>query len=466
MEKTFEEACVCVRAIMEGRWRAACDEEKARILEREKRAIMGYEEEIFDYQKTISEILREEGLGAVPCPSWYRDAAEGVFAELYGLAGLTPWVYDATPAYRDSSSAKLIGDRLYCLIDGKSVLQPQRISRDRRAQLRRALLLSTPQERAEKGFHEIYLHNGIRVTIYAGERTKPEQDIMVFRKYLLKELTLENLAELGTIPKEAIPLFRGMIRVGFNILIGGPVRSGKTTFLQIWQKEEDPRLEGLAISTDPETPWHVLMPEAPIMQIVADGENELEALTKSLLRGDNDYVLLEEMRDAAAYRLALEITSIGTRRCKCTIHTQDPVGLPYRMATRICSRYGGSEQNLIRQICKNFHYLFEFAQEEADRSKKKLRQIVEYCSEPESGRIAIHTICQYDPRTERWNWNAHFGEDKKKIGLLYPKEVEEMQIKLKELAARNPLMGKSTVYPRYFEGNRTEHAPEKGQVQS
>ncbi len=91
---------------------------------------------------------------------------------------------------------------------------------------------------------------------------------------------------------------------------------------------------------------------------------------------------------------------------------------------------------------------------------------MEYCSEPESGRIAIHTICQYDPRTERWNWNAHFGEDKKEIGLLYPKEVEEMQIKLKELAARNPLMGKSTVYPRYFEGNRTEHAPEKGQVQS
>ena len=130
------------------------------------------------------------------------------------------------------------------------------------------------------------------------------------------------------------------------------------------------------------------------------------------------------------------------------------------------SRYGGSEQNLIRQICKNFHYLFEFAQEEADRSQKKLRRIVEYCSEPESGRIAIHTICQYDPRTERWNWNAHFGEDKKEIGLLYPKEVEEMQIKLKELAARNPLMGKSTVYPRYFEGNRTEHAPEKGQVQS
>ena len=75
--------------------------------------------------------------------------------------------------------------------------------------------------------HEIYLHNGIRVTIYAGDRTKPEQEVMVFRKYLFKDLSFENLAELGTIPREAIPLFRDMIRIGFNILIGGPVRTAR-----------------------------------------------------------------------------------------------------------------------------------------------------------------------------------------------------------------------------------------------
>lgn len=465
MKQTFEEACALVQAVMEGRWRAADDEAKAMLLEREKRAIMGYEEEIESYQADIRAILAEADVTDAGIPPWYRSAEEGVFAELYGLAGLTPWVYDATPAYQASSSAKLIGDRLYCLIDGKTVLQPQRISRERRAQLRRALLLSTPQERVEKGFHEIYLHNGIRVTIYAGDRTKPEQEIIVFRKYLLKDLSFENLAELGTIPREAIPLFRDMIRIGFNILIGGPVRSGKTTFLQIWQREEDPSLEGLAISTDPETPWHVLMPDAPIMQIVADGAEALESLTKSLLRGDNDYVLLEEMRDAAAYRLALEITAIGTRRCKCTIHTQDPEGLPYRMASKICARYGGQEQNLMQQICKNFHYVFEFAQVEEDRSRKLLKRIVEYCCEPESGRVAVHTICKYDPHTQAWNWHAHFGEDKKEIGLLYPKEAEQMQIKLKSLEERNPLMGKTTIYPRYFDANRSTHAPEKGKVQ-
>ena len=40
-----------------------------------------------------------------------------------------------------------------------------------------------------------------------------------------------------------------------------------------------------------------------------------------------------------------------------------------------------------------------------------------------------------------------------------------MQIKLKSLEERNPLMGKTTIYPRYFDANRSTHAPEKGKVQ-
>ena len=62
----------------------------------------------------------------------------------------------------------------------------------------------------------MYLHNGIRITIYSGDRTKDDQDIMVFRKYVLQDLTFEQLADKGTIPREAIPLFRKMIGIGFN----------------------------------------------------------------------------------------------------------------------------------------------------------------------------------------------------------------------------------------------------------
>ena len=78
--------------------------------------------------------------------------------------------------YKKSSSAKLIGDSLYCLIDGKSVLQPQKIPYQRRHQLITALLPDSPKERKEDSFHEVYLTNGIRVTIFSGEITKPGLD--------------------------------------------------------------------------------------------------------------------------------------------------------------------------------------------------------------------------------------------------------------------------------------------------
>lgn len=445
---SFEEACECVRIHMEQEWNLYDDLEKQEMLERERAAILGYEDEMQFYKDKITEIINSEKLQA-EVPAWYESLSEGVFAELYGLAGLSPWVYDKTEAYRNSSSAKLIGDSLYCLIDGKSCLQPQKIGRERRTQLRRAFLMTSPRERMEKGFHELYLKNGIRVTIYAGERTKPDQEIMVFRKYILKELTFPMMAELGTIPQEAVTLFEMMVKIGFNMLFAGTVRSGKTTFLQTWQSYESSELEGLAISTDPETPWEKIMPKTPLMQLVADGE-ELESITKSLLRGDNDYVILEEMRDAQSYRLSMELASIGEGRCKATVHTGDVTNLPYKIASKIRETYGGDEQSLISQVFKSFDYVFEFCQMKDDRSAKKLKSISELCYDAETDRVCIHRICTYIDEAQGWVWSYHVGKDKKNKTDGFSREDEIMKKELKTLSEKYPMFGNNVIYPRYY----------------
>ncbi|MBR6584059.1 MAG: Flp pilus assembly complex ATPase component TadA [Firmicutes bacterium] len=450
MEKniTFEEGCRRVEAVFERDWKGTDELARMERLELEKRAIMGYEDAMNQYLERINEIIEEENLGNMQFPQWYRNLSEAVFHELYGLAGLAPWAYDQTEEYRMSSSAKIIGDRMYCLIEGTAVLQPQTIERQRREQLKRALLLSTPGERLEKGFHEIYMRNGIRITIYSGERTKDGQDVMVFRKYILQELTFEEMVRLGTIPEEAVPLFRVMIRLGFNVIFAGPVRSGKTTFMQIWQKHENPSLEGMAISTDPETPWHEIMAEAPVMQLVADGE-QLENITRSLLRGDNDYVILEEMRDAQAYRLALEITSTGTRRSKATVHTGDPVMLPYTMASKIRTKYGGDTQGIILQIFRNFNYILEFCSDEDNRGRKRLKSMWEYCYDAEKDRPAVYCICRYDG-SGNWKWQYHLGADKVAAAGMRPEDFAEMEAIMKDLERRNPLTEGRVIYPRYY----------------
>ncbi|MEE0741182.1 MAG: ATPase, T2SS/T4P/T4SS family [Emergencia sp.] len=449
----FYRICRIIEQEFNKEWNETDDETKNRKLEREKRAIMGFEEETVFYKERIREILQDKKLYDSWYPPWYPNLYEGVFAELYGLAGLAPWAYDMEEKYCRSSSAKLIGDRLYCMIDGRAQLQPQRIGKRRREQLKRTLLLATPHERLEYGFHEVYLHNGIRITIYSGDRTKEDQDVMVFRKYVLKKHTFLGLWEKNTIPREAIALFMKMIEAGFNMIFTGSVRSGKTTFMQIWQQYEDPSLEGLAIATDPETPWHLLMPEAPIMQLVADGQR-LASMTKSLLRGDNDYILLEEMRDAEAFHLALDITSTGTTRCKATVHDNDGVNVPYKMASKIRERYGGQTRELIAQVYKNFDYAVELCQDPEDKGRKIMKGIVEYVYDAREDRVIARQICQYDFAEGCWRWNSKGGLAKMDK---YPQRlgvIKEMNQILKVLAARYPITGETVMYPAYYSGER------------
>lgn len=449
----FYRLCQSIEARFEAEWKDTEESGKRQRLEREKRAMMGDAQETRYYKEKIAQMLFAQGEEGTAYPPWYSSLADGIFHEVYGLAGLAPWAYDEKPAYANSSSAKLIGDRLYCLIDGVSQLQPQRIAEKRREQLKRTLLLATPRERLEEGFHEVYLHNGIRITIFSGERTKAGQDVMVFRKYILKELTFEKLAELGTIPREAIPLFRVMIRIGFNVLFAGQVRSGKTTFMQVWQREEDPKLEGLAIATDPETPWHELMPDAPIMQLTADGA-ELDRIGKSLVRGDNDYVLLEEMRDATAYHLALEITSTGTMRSKATIHDRSAENIPYKMACAIREKYGGDQESIICQVFRNFNYVMEFYQVPGHQERKRLRCISSYAYDAERDRVSVHRLCHYDETAGVWRWKCDMETARQTAMAGYGKEVKQMEEILGELERRNPIMGNTVIYPRYYQPQR------------
>ncbi len=297
-----------------------------------------------------------------------------------------------------------------------------------------------------------YSPNGIRITVYSGSRTKPGQDVIVFRKYVLGDLSFDTLVEKRTIPEEAVPLFKQMISIGFNVLFSGQVRSGKTTFLQIWQRHEDPSLEGVAVATDPETPWHKIMPDAPIMQLIADGK-ALEVMTKSLLRGDNDYLLMEEMRDGTAFRLALDMTSTGTARCKATIHHRDGVHIPYKMASKIRECYGGDDQDLIAQVFQSFDYVIELVQSPKDKSRKVMRGILEYHYDMETDRVSCRRICQYDFDRNQWMWNREGATCK---GNKYPEAqsaITQMQQLLQALWEQNPLPDEC-IYPAYYRGNR------------
>lgn len=387
----------------------------------QKKAIIGYENEVAYFKSRIKELLKIYGAEKVSYPEWYNSLDDGIYNEIWGLAGISEWFHSK---YKNSSSAKIIGDRIYFLENGEMRLKPQKISKDRREQLVRAFLLLTPEERLDKDFHELYMLDGTRVTIFGGSMTKQNQDVIIFRRYIIPEFNFEEQAARGTIPEEAIPLFKYMVGIGFNVAFTGAVRTAKTTFLSTWQSYEDKSLEGVMIETDPEIPLHKIMKNAPVVQLIADNE-KLKNISKNLLRSDADYFILAEARDGIALDTAVRIASKGTKRIKITFHTREPLDFSYDVASEIVKSLGGDLETTARKVAGSFDYVFHFVQLK-NKNQKRLKSIYEIGVDRNLVQIYMNEICKYDFLNNIWRWNNIISKDKTVLGQEENQEIFEM----------------------------------------
>lgn len=407
------------------------------VLLLQKKAIIGYAREVGYFKDKIARIIDENAQTDVAYPNWYPTLVDAVFHENWGLSGIAEWF---EPRYRDSSSAKIIGDRIYFLYEGRMRLMPQRIDKERREQLVRSFLLLSPEERMDKNYHEVYLLDGTRITIFRGDLTKNEQDTIVCRRYIIPTYTFEEQAERGTIPAEAVPLFKAMAGAGFNVVFTGPLRSAKTTFLSTWQAMEDPTLEGVMVETDPEIPLHKLMPNAPILQILADGER-LESVSKNLLRSDADYIVIAEARDGAALDLAVRMAGKGTRRMKMTFHLRNPYDFPYDAAWEIMKARGTNLTETARKVASGFDYIFHLVPLK-DKRKKRLRGIYEISRGEARDAISIEPVCLYDFQTDSWTFRNRFSQEKRAIASEEnPGSERVIEELLEALSTRFPMEG-------------------------
>lgn len=395
----------------------------------QKKAIIGYSNEVRFFKHKIREVIKSHKAEKVDFPSWHQSLEDAIYHENWGLAGIAEWF---STQFSDSSSAKIIGERIYFLENGRMVLKDQRINKFRRDQLIRAFLLLTPEERLDKDFHEIYLLDGTRVTIFRGGLVKGEEEILVFRRYIIPEYSFEEQASRHTIPRQAIPLFKDMVALGYNVAFTGAVRTSKTTFLSTWQSYEDQSLEGLMVETDPEIPLHSMMPKAPIIQLLADNE-KLMSINKNILRSDADYVVFAEARDGIALDTVIKIASKGTRRLKITFHTKSPVDFPYDVAAEIVKQLGGDIHFVARKVADSFDYIFHFIQLK-NKSQKRLKSIYELSYDYAAQEIRMMEICTYHYQEDAWTWTARVGADKERTGREEDPEVFERFLRnLKEL---------------------------------
>ena len=422
----FYKLCSEIKEDFFKEWKAGSD--SLSILEIQKRAIVGYEKERSYYLERIAGFIEEKGALNCAFPKWYKSLADAIYHENWGLAGIAEWF---SSEYAESSSAKIIGSRIYFMEKGRMVLKEQSLSKERKQQLIKAFLLLTPEKRMDRDYYEVYLLDGTRVTIYTEPMAKEGQSSIVFRRYFIPSLSFEEQARRGTIPFDAIPMLKSMVGIGYNVVFMGAVRTAKTTFLSTWQSYEDPSLEGVLVETDPEIPIHEILPNAPIIQLIADGE-ELKKISKNLLRSDADYFIMAEARDGLALDTALKLACKGTKRMKLTFHSRNPKQFPLEAATEIVKSTGGDLPLTMKMISSSFDYLFHFIQL-SDKSQKRLNAIYQM-SLDETGTFHIDNICKYIKESESWIFQNKISDDKRDYGMeSNPEEFRMFEEQLKML---------------------------------
>lgn len=413
--ESFSELCDDIKLRLDAIDNKELTEDAA--LKRKRSAIIGEKREVQYYKGKIKDILDEIGQKRAWYPPWYSSLEDAVYNEILGYAGINEWVQGKTETLKNSSSCKIIGDRIYFLINGVLELQPQKISAKRRGQLKETLLLPDPTKNRAESYHEVYLNNGTRVAIYNDNgMTKKGQDCIVLRKYTVNVFTFEKQAELHTIPEESIPLFKSLVAISVNIAFTGPVRCAKTTFMTTYQSYENRKKEGVMIEKDPEIPLHEIMPDAPIMQFVPSEEN-VDAVISYAKRADGKYVILGEAKDGKYLNLAVECANMGTFGSKLTFHSSVTKNFVYDVAVKIIRECGGDLMATMINVAQSFHYVANFCSLPDDESKKRLKGIWEIRFNEETLDITMHQICKYRVLSDDWVWAYDIGEDKKEFGM-------------------------------------------------
>lgn len=436
----FRSLCKDIRKAF--RAKSEGEQDKLDLLsQREKDAIMGKDEEVQLFKADISLYIKEWQKEDCFYPKVYKDLVDAVFHEEWGFTYLTPWIEGYTDTLKESTSCKVIGHRIYFLLDGHMELQSYTIPKGRRTRLINALLSGDARASSQystSGKAEVFLLDGTRIALYGNTIIQENQESIVFRKYTVKDHSFEKQEKYHTLPKGSGELFREMVKCGYNVAFTGAVRTTKTTQLVTWQSYEDKSLEGVAVQTDPEIKFDQVCEGAPIIPYIADGE-ELRTLIKPIMRSDADYIIMAEARDGVALYIAMKAANKGTRRVKMTYHTTDVLDFCHDIAEDIANDMGGNKDSYVAKVAKSFQLVFQFIQL-ADKDKKRLKSIYALGYDRQQRKVIMKPLCKYNFESDNWTWQDGFLDIHEEIGMEEsPESYKRVRKIIKELAQQHPM---------------------------
>ena len=203
-------------------------------------------------------------------------------------------------------------ERIFIARGGRNELTNLLLSADEvRNIVERALMWSGRRLDLSHPFVDARLPDGSRLHVAIPEIT-PEHWAVNIRKHLLRNLSLEDLANRGAMSPQIATLLRNSVKAGINILVSGGTQAGKTTVLNALVSAIP--LEERVITIEEVFELKPNLPDVVSLQtrganLQGEGEIALRRLIKESLRMRPSRIIVGEVREAEALDLLIALNS-------------------------------------------------------------------------------------------------------------------------------------------------------------
>lgn len=396
-------------------------------------AIIGIPRAVSYFKDEITDFLRKRNLLKVSYPEHFHNLTDAIFHNLFGLGPLAVW-YN----YPTSQAAHVIGKQIFFEIEQKLVKQSIEFdSTDRVAELVRALTLKDQRSRINQYNPklEVDMVDGTRVTMFVPPLSRHIS--ITFRRFIVSKLTFEDQASRHTIPGEAVEIFRALNQTRPNMIIAGPVKSGKSTMLNTFYGEREHEQKVVCVEKHAELKLGDHYPGRPLDELVAT-EEELLKLFPSILRTDFLYLIVGELRSVEA-ELCMLGCERGSTGLLTTYHTKHAHNIPGQLARLILDSFPNRrfEAELVR-VAENIDIVI--VMDELPDKSKRVECISELRLDPVSLRVSAHELIKFDETLNAWVYKCDLSNPL--VNKLYKNDPHWAEIlinSLKDLESRYPM---------------------------
>ncbi|GAA2019434.1 hypothetical protein GCM10009839_14890 [Catenulispora yoronensis] len=302
--------------------------------------------------------------GLAPSESQQHTMRRAVAASVFGMGRLTPLL-----EHPDIENIEFRGcDDGYVVYSDGRVERAPAIADSDEALLNDLQYWAGKQNRtlsANSPSLYLTLEDGARLTATIGTCKRPN---LVIRRHRVVDVTLDDLVGRGMLSPAIAAFLRAAILANCNIVVTGPLNSGKTTLLRAMAAEIPPMERYATLETEyelhlDEVGRHPRMVAYQSLVGTAEqgyngrraGEVTLTDIMEVALRMNFTRLIVGEIRGAEVVAM-LEAVSTGGRGSLCTMHANSARDVFGRFVT-LCTRTNMTRDSAVQLAAESLHYI-------------------------------------------------------------------------------------------------------------